>query len=292
MKKRLIAVTFILGFSLSVPAMASVIPQDYSWNDGGMTQWESDRYFFELNYPTQIEMYKQNIKEEESKLAKAMAEITEADAQLALAVTAEEKEEWTEEKAEAVQDAELAKRGILLLMAEIEKTDLDKVHFDQKTDLEFLPVPAFDSGQYQPQADFLLKEEYIRPTDGVETSPFGWRIHPITGLRRLHQGFDLANWEGTPILAAKSGVVEFVGYNDVSGNNILIRHFDGQETAYFHMIKTIAKQGQVVNQGEQIGKMGTTGGSTGNHLHFEIRINKTAVDPAPYVHYNYREERR
>lgn len=292
MKIRLIAAAFILGFSLSVPAMASVIPQDYSNNDGGMTQWESDLYFFELNYPTQIELYRNNIKAEESKLSKAVAEIEAMDAQLAVAVTTEEKEELRQEKAGATQDAEHANRGILLLLAEIEKTDQDKIHLENRTDLEFLPVPVFEAGQYQAQADFLLKEEYIKPTDGVETSPFGWRIHPITGLRKLHQGLDLANDEGTPILAAKSGVVEFVGYNDISGNNILIRHYDGQETAYFHMYKTIAKQGKVVNQGEQIGKMGTTGGSTGNHLHFEIRINKTAVDPAPYVYKNYREERR
>lgn len=292
MKKRIIAAAVLLSICLSVPSQASVIPQDYSSNNGGMNQWESDLYFFKLNYPNQMELYRKKITEAEGKFAEASAESDSLEAQLKSTVPIPDQQRLSAEKEKADKEAELSKRAILLYMAEIEKTDQDKVLLENRVNSEFLPAPVFEAGQYQAEADYLLREEYIKPTDAVETSPFGWRIHPVTGVRKLHEGIDLANWQGTPILAAKSGIVVFAGYNDISGNNIRIRHYDGQETAYFHMYKTIAKQGDFVTQGEQVGEMGTTGRSTGSHLHFEIRINGTAVDPAPYIYRGSWQERR
>lgn len=292
MKKIILVALFVLCFWLPTSVMASIIPQDYSCNNGGMTQWESDLFFFKLNYPKQMELYRANISTEEANLAKAARELNTLSDQLAKATSPTEKGILADKKNKASQSLEEARRAILLLMAEIEKTDEERVYLESRADRDMMPAPVFEAGQYQAEADYLLNEQYIKPTDGVETSQYGYRIHPVTGQYKLHEGLDLANWEGTPILAAKSGIVKYAGYNDISGNNILIRHYDGQETSYFHMVRLIAKQGEYVSQGDKIGEMGTTGRSTGTHLHFEIRINGTPVDPAPYVYHHSREERR
>ena len=113
------------------------------------------------------------------------------------------------------------------------------------------------------------------------SSPFGWRVHPILGYRRLHPGVDYAAPRGTPILAAGNGVVERAGPSNGYGNFTLIKHTNGYETAYGHQT-AFAKgvvPGAVVHQGQIIGYVGSTGLSTGPHLHFEIRVNGQPVDP-------------
>lgn len=114
---------------------------------------------------------------------------------------------------------------------------------------------------------------------GRVASRFGWRIHPIFHTRKLHTGVDLASPRGTPIYAAGDGVVEKAGWSQGYGNFTLIRHVNGYETGYGHQSKILVKPGQKVRQGQQIGLVGSTGNSTGNHLHFEIRINGNFVDP-------------
>jgi murein DD-endopeptidase MepM/ murein hydrolase activator NlpD len=113
------------------------------------------------------------------------------------------------------------------------------------------------------------------------SSPFGWRVHPILGYKRLHPGVDYAAPRGTPILAAGNGVVERAGPSNGYGNFTLIKHTNGYETAYGHQT-SFAKgivPGAVVHQGQIIGYVGSTGLSTGPHLHFEIRVNGQPVDP-------------
>jgi murein DD-endopeptidase MepM/ murein hydrolase activator NlpD len=116
---------------------------------------------------------------------------------------------------------------------------------------------------------------------GIIRSGFGWRIHPILGYRRLHGGVDYAAPKGTPIFAAGNGVVEKAGRSSGYGNLTLIKHTNGYETAYGHQ-SAFAKgvvPGARVRQGQIIGYVGSTGLSTGPHLHFEIRVNAKAVDP-------------
>lgn len=116
------------------------------------------------------------------------------------------------------------------------------------------------------------------------SSPFGYRIHPITGVYSLHKGTDMVSAKNTPILAANSGKVS-KAYNYVNGGYgkyIIIDHGGGYVTLYAHCNEVLVKKGDVVTKGQQIAKVGTTGNSTGYHLHFEIRINNTAVDPMDY----------
>jgi murein DD-endopeptidase MepM/ murein hydrolase activator NlpD len=103
------------------------------------------------------------------------------------------------------------------------------------------------------------------------TSLFGWRVHPITGDRRFHAGTDLGAAMGTPILAAATGQVEVADYVGGYGLTVILNHSSAQQTLYGHMSEVLVQPGQLVQQGTVIGRVGSTGNSTGPHLHFEVR---------------------
>lgn len=115
------------------------------------------------------------------------------------------------------------------------------------------------------------------------TSPFGYRIHPIYGYRKMHNGVDLAAPKGTPIKAAKAGTVVAASYGSSAGYYVQINHGDGFQSKYLHMTHYIVKSGQYVTQGQVIGYVGSTGASTGPHLHFGILYNGNYVNPARYI---------
>ena len=114
------------------------------------------------------------------------------------------------------------------------------------------------------------------------SSLFGSRKHPITGKANNHTGIDIPASSGTSILAAKSGVVTTSTYNNSYGNYVVVSHSDGTSTLYAHMSRRGCSKGDVVSQGQTIGYVGTTGSSTGNHLHLEVRVNGSRVDPTQY----------
>jgi len=127
---------------------------------------------------------------------------------------------------------------------------------------------------------------FTLPISGaVISSGFGWRVHPVTGERKLHKGVDFAAPTGTPIFAAADGVVTDAGWTDGGyGNIVELRHEDGSVTLYAHTNRVYVSKGQVVNKGQAIAEVGTTGRSTGPHLHFEVQPDgKTAVDPMDYL---------
>ncbi len=111
------------------------------------------------------------------------------------------------------------------------------------------------------------------------TSKFGTRADPFTGLKSSHTGIDMACPTGTPIYAAMSGKVVYVGWSNIFGNYVIINHENGYQTLYGHMSKTLATGGQRVSQGTRIGLVGSTGYSTGPHLHFTVYKNGKLVDP-------------
>lgn len=124
---------------------------------------------------------------------------------------------------------------------------------------------------------------YVLPVDGRLSSTFGPRLHPITGEMRPHRGIDLAAPTGTPIAAMAAGTVTFAGWQNGYGNVVIIQHGDGTETRYAHQDTMGVSVGQEVAAGELIGTVGSTGRSTGPHLHLELRRDGDAVDPAPYL---------
>ncbi|QNE48040.1 peptidoglycan DD-metalloendopeptidase family protein [Glaciihabitans sp. INWT7] len=126
---------------------------------------------------------------------------------------------------------------------------------------------------------------WVRPSAGRVTSPFGWRINPVSHKEALHSGTDLGASCNSPIFAAHSGTITFAGPNGGYGNFILMNNGDGVSTGYGHIVNGgfLVRAGQQVQAGQQIAKVGSTGNSTGCHLHFEVRPGGVAIDAAPFM---------
>ncbi len=122
------------------------------------------------------------------------------------------------------------------------------------------------------------------PVTGTITSPFGWRSNPFGGAPEFHQGLDIAAPMGTTVTAAAGGTVIMAQWYGGYGNYILIDHGGGYSTGYGHLSAIYVSSGQSVQRGQAIGAVGSTGQSTGPHLHFEVRIAGKPVDPAPRLH--------
>lgn len=161
-------------------------------------------------------------------------------------------------------------------MPEVDEADIrfvDELLSSQEKNIDEL----FDN--IQGKITKLEKIPNSMPTEGRLTSPFGDRTHPVTKKIEFHSGIDLANNTGTNIYASATGIVLFSEINGTYGKMILISHGNGYSTVYAHLSKQLVKAGDQVKKGDLIGKMGSTGRSTGPHLHFEIRENGTPIDP-------------
>lgn len=119
------------------------------------------------------------------------------------------------------------------------------------------------------------------PVTGTITSPFGRRF--IFGSSGFHSGIDIAKQGGSPIRAADGGTVTYTGYKGSYGNLVILDHGNGLQTYYAHCSKILVSPGTAVAKGQEIAHVGATGRATGKHLHFEIRVNGTAVNPISYL---------
>lgn len=141
----------------------------------------------------------------------------------------------------------------------------------------------------QNQDEKLASIPAIQPVSNKDlsrvASGFGMRIHPIYGIPKMHSGLDFTSPQGTPIYATGNGRVTTAGGGTGTGNHVIINHGYGYETVYMHMVRIKARAGQQVKRGEVIGWVGSTGASTGPHLHYEVHINRSAVDPV-YFFFN------
>ena len=157
---------------------------------------------------------------------------------------------------------------------------LDPVRGRQQVSPELPPLAPVDNYLPQPNSTSAPPlKGYIWPTKGVLTSRYGWR------WGRMHKGIDIAAPIGTPVLAAAPGFVLRAGWNYGGyGNLVDIQHADGSVTRYAHNKRLLVQLGQPVEQGQQISEMGSTGYSTGPHLHFEVHpVGKGAVNPIAYL---------
>lgn len=122
------------------------------------------------------------------------------------------------------------------------------------------------------------------PVEGVDTgSAFGWRVDPITGQSALHSGLDFPADNGTPIVAAAGGVVVFAGWHAAYGHMVEVDHGNDLVTRYAHASRLSAKQGDLVRRGQKIAEVGSTGRSTGAHLHFEVLVRGVPQDPQTFL---------
>lgn len=127
------------------------------------------------------------------------------------------------------------------------------------------------------------EESFLRPGVGVITDEYGPRTNPVTGERGFHTGVDLGDAYGAPVKAAKSGTVDYSGWISGYGNTIIINHGNGVQTLYAHNSELLVDVGQTISRGQTIANVGSTGMSTGPHIHWEIRINGQHVSPMGYV---------
>jgi len=175
-------------------------------------------------------------------------------------------------------DVDLEKRQVALLREMHEQVDnLHLATSNQKTGFSSL-LEALEG-----QKNLLACTPAIRPVKGWMTSRFGYRKSPFTGRRELHKGLDIANREGTQIIAPADGIVKFTGRKGLLGKAIDIDHGHGMVTRYGHLKEILKKRGEQVKRGDIIAEMGDTGRSTGSHLHYEVHLNGVPVNPIKYI---------
>jgi len=129
------------------------------------------------------------------------------------------------------------------------------------------------------QLEYLDALPNLLPNDGRISSPFGYRISPTGRNREFHSGVDISNKSGSDILAAGSGVVTYAGYNGSFGRVVMISHGYGYTSLYAHNSKNLVSVGDQIQAGQVIAKVGSTGRSTGPHVHFEVRLDNTPINP-------------
>ena len=208
------------------------------------------------------------------------------------------------ETAKAGQEAAKAEQVAARQELKDQESEVDKLIGEISTQEDLLEKMEADLKKAADAADAEIKKKekelasqiknvpsesgFLWPLTNYNTlsSLFGGRIHPVTKKPSNHTGIDIPAPKGTPILAAKSGVVSTSVKGSGSawsyGNYVVVSHSDGTSTLYAHMNSRAVKEGQTVKQGDVLGYVGTTGRSTGNHLHFEIRVNGSRVDPVNY----------
>lgn len=186
----------------------------------------------------------------------------------------------------------VAKEEILKNSINLEIEHLLKEKNNAEKDLESFIIEGvqIEKNIEQEKKEYLRENnlEYISGIWPLESykdisSPFGERIHPISGELKFHKGIDIPAPKNTDILAIDDGIVIFSGVQSGYGNVVKIKHFDDKETIYAHNTSNNVIVGDIVKQGEVIAKIGSTGYSTGDHVHFETRINGNAVDPLSIV---------
>ncbi len=174
------------------------------------------------------------------------------------------------------------------LMAEKNEMGLAQ---QMRTDIERLESQAVSQEESLSELEKLLQSKKemlahtpsIWPVHGWLTSGFGFRTNPFTGLTQMHEGLDIANRVGTPVVASADGIVSDTGRDSSHGNVVVISHGFGINSRYLHLSKTFVRAGQRVKRGDKIAEVGTTGMTTGPHLHYEVRVNGIPVNPLRYI---------
>ncbi len=167
-----------------------------------------------------------------------------------------------------------------LTMEELQATlaDLDKLT-DQRVDL----MTVMESRLFDQRLKKMMIPTQEPVVGGTLGSPFGWRIDPLNGHSALHTGLDFPAAPGTPIVAAAGGVVVTQEYHPEYGNMIEVDHGNGVITRYAHSSRVFVKKGDIVKRGQKIAEVGTTGRSTGPHLHFEVLLQGVFQDPRKFL---------
>ena len=223
---------------------------------------------FQLNREL-IEVCKAELEEEEALLKEAKAAVEQEQKNLEVLIDSKEKEITAYES--DIKTQEQAIREYEEYIREQDETiaALEKA----LKEMESSSSLKYDGGMFK----------WPAPSYTRVTSDYGWRIHPTLGVNKFHNGVDMAAPGGSPILAAYDGTVAAAGYSSTMGNYIYLNHGSGLVTIYMHASALYVSAGQTVSKGDKIAAVGTTGRSTGNHLHFGVRLNGEYVSPWNYL---------
>lgn len=162
----------------------------------------------------------------------------------------------------------------------IDTDDFEYELYDENIDSSNIGFVSTDDTEYVESVGVSATiNTFMLPIDGTVTSKYGMRTNPVTGKYTLHGGLDIANVTGTEIKCAYDGVVSSAGYSDSYGYYVIVSHGSNVQTLYAHCSKLLTKKGENVSKGDVIALVGSTGRSTGPHLHFEVRIGGNRVDP-------------
>jgi len=159
------------------------------------------------------------------------------------------------------------------------KAQLEKEEEDLEAEIEEIALQSIVDGE----SIVISSGSWPVPGYSRISSPYGYRIHPIFNTRKMHTGIDIPAPTGTPTVSIDSGKVIFAGTKGGYGKTVMIQHDDGKVTLYAHNNELNVSVGQRVQKGQVVAKIGSTGNSTGPHLHFEVRINGKHVNPVPYI---------
>ncbi len=207
----------------------------------------------------------------------ALTESTRIEAELAIILVDLEGQQAIQAELKAEMETRVRRWQAELAEAQAEEAKLTEfIRREEAKAAAPPPAPA-------PSAGNPSSHGFQWPLSAPITSGYGYRVHPIHGTRRLHKGIDLAAGSGSAIAASKGGTVISAGWLGGYGNAVVISHGNGLTTLYAHQSKIAVTVGQGVGRGEVIGYVGSTGQSTGPHLHFEIRSNGAPVNPRPYL---------
>lgn len=160
------------------------------------------------------------------------------------------------------------------------KADVERLQSEATSEEESL---AELEKQLEAKKDVLIHTPSVWPTMGWVTSGFGFRTNPFTGLGQMHEGLDISNRIGTPVIAPADGIMSDIGNDNAYGRILVMSHGFGMTSRFGHLNKTYVKVGQKVKRGEKIGEIGMSGKTTGPHLHYEVRLNGIPVNPIRYV---------
>lgn len=223
-----------------------------------------------------IEVCKAELEAEEELLEEAKAKVDEEQANLETLISSKEQEinKYTGDinnKAQAIAEyeADIAMENDTIAALEAALEEARKKLLEEQGTEKII----YDGGMFK----------WPAPSYTRISSDYGWRMHPTLGVEKFHNGVDMAAPGGSPILAAYDGEVIGAGYNSSMGNYIMINHGGGLITIYMHASALYVSNGDMVVKGEKIAAVGTTGRSTGNHLHFGVRLNGEYVSPWNYL---------
>ncbi len=236
-------------------------------------------FFDRLEIVKQITAYDSNmskkLKEKKEEIQTKKEEIEKLQQELI------DSKEVIEDK-KSVLDSKMAERDAMIQKIEGNVAELEKqLEAIEAEEARVRSQLAKLSGDPEPYAGGTMS--WPTPSCKYITSYYGWRLHPVLGYEKLHTGIDIGASNGAKIIAANSGTVITATYNNAYGNYVVINHGGGVCTLYAHQSTIAVSVGQYVNEGDVIGYVGSTGYSTGPHLHFEVIINGATTDPLGYI---------